>query len=1311
MSRAPVLLSLPNLCLATVLLPALVIGQRPTEPAVRSTTSAGVFTSFYANDVVRDRGSLEANGKRTGRWQQFWPNGQLAADGTYQAGERQGEWVWRDPYGRVLETVWCGDQRHGIQPAEALLVPLRVEDLRLGLVGTTTVGALIDRYAAAGDDAAGAAERAAVARTLAGAPPEAVGVPWTIAEGLPAPQRLRWLQLIVAMPMPETMPVEQLMAWRHEPACAAAATAVLEAWSRQFAAKWQPLIARDNKDGNRLSLLYQLGPKAFGALPELRRQLADGTLSLQIGSVIAAVQGLGPHTRLGPWIAALDHADDGHRAEAVLILLMQGPPSDQPVPAATIVRLLCDPCPAVAKGAALLAQRVPPPLSPEELDRARHSPHAFVRLVAADRFHVLGRDGEAEAIWREVAVSEPEAMSAFDGWMLLARHTQDPAAVRDLLLACLAKGNVLALLAVQIVAGDDERVIAALVEQALTRAWIRGDLLSASMRRQVEERLRHLLDDPTTSSPQRCSLFENLVQVAVDDAARRAVATRCLDHADVAVRQVAMRRAAWLGVAPDAAQWVRLLTDPTTRDEAATQLAHFPLPDGFDPTPYPVGAVVFATWADGQPARTAQLIERVLAADGAALDALLILKPDLRAFEARLPKPDASAHPFWRIRARELAELLPEFAAEWRVFEALQPLETRMICPPPGQHLRQRSLLLPVDAGLIAVVQRRLLDPLPERRAEALQVLVWLGTDGRPALPALRQALPGFTAADLAKLPDVVCAIAPEAAVELCEPLLAHQDAEVVTAAMLGPSRAVAGKIPGGGAFARKVAERLAAGDSQQPSAWFAVLGDAKVALAELREGLRQHPNSGALAAALRDLGPAADAAVPELIAALPHNAMAAQALAAALPPQHRFASLLPLLDTELAATVGWLLVGVPIDDPAMLMRIEQLADDDREPVRTQARQILVTSASESAVADQARLEALRQPQRGLPLIDAKQWLRLWPQLTAAERAPWLSQLAFQPPAVLPTELGDALAAALPGDTNGLVFMALVRCAPLHAKVLERVEALTSFWNATPNRPEHALPAMHVHALLCGWKTGDDTFRTAATPWLRRHPGALSSGLESLRVRTPDRALSVLELLELHERIAHPDGFATAAHRVRDPELAVRRAALRALVACGAESSWLRTMVDACLLERTWDEQFGPLEGLPALCAELAATAPSVDERCARIRTSCVDRPDEAAGAMALDVAAARQLLPELRQLLGMRRRDHLPALLQCLRGLGPDAAALLPALEPLAAIPWLHFEVAATARILRGEAPTERWSASSGPTAPGAVPRTPRWR
>ena len=133
-----------------------------------------------------------------------------------------------------------------------------------------------------------------------------------------------------------------------------------------------------------------------------------------------------------PWIAALDDAEDSRRADAVLILLMQGPPSDQPVPAATIVRLLSDPCPAVAKGAALLAQRVPPPLAPEELDRATRSPHAFVRLVAANRFHTLGRDGEAEAIWREVAVSEPEAMSAFDGWTQLARHPQDPAAVRDL---------------------------------------------------------------------------------------------------------------------------------------------------------------------------------------------------------------------------------------------------------------------------------------------------------------------------------------------------------------------------------------------------------------------------------------------------------------------------------------------------------------------------------------------------------------------------------------------------------------------------------------------------------------------------------------------------------------------------------------------------------------------------------------------------------------------------------------------------------------------------------------------------------------
>jgi hypothetical protein len=141
--------------LAACLLLPFASAQRPTDPPVRSATVGGVYTSFYANGAVRDRGPVDANGKRTGRWEQFWPNGRLGADGVYENGQKSGQWTRRDQYGRVIDTVWCGEKPTEFKQPGCMLLPLRVEDLRHGIVGMTTVGALIDRFAAARDDDAG----------------------------------------------------------------------------------------------------------------------------------------------------------------------------------------------------------------------------------------------------------------------------------------------------------------------------------------------------------------------------------------------------------------------------------------------------------------------------------------------------------------------------------------------------------------------------------------------------------------------------------------------------------------------------------------------------------------------------------------------------------------------------------------------------------------------------------------------------------------------------------------------------------------------------------------------------------------------------------------------------------------------------------------------------------------------------------------------------------------------------------------------------------------------------------------------------
>jgi len=148
-------------------------------------------------------------------------------------------------------------------------------------------------------------------------------------------------------------------------------------------------------------------------------------------------------------------------------------------------------------------------------------------------------------------------------------------------------------------------------------------------------------------------------------------------------------------------------------------------------------------------------------------------------------------------------------------------------------------------------------------------------------------------------------------------------------------------------------------------------------------------------------------------------------------------------------------------------------------------------------------------------------------------------------------------------------------------------------------------------------------------------------------------------------------------------------------------TKWLRGR----LFERTWEEQFGPLEGLPPVCAEIA-NVPSVAERAAALRRLFADQMSEAIAATAGDLAAARLLLPELRTALRPRWVERCPVVLGCLRRLGTDAKELLPDVEALAPIPWLHFEVEATARILRGEVEPER--AAQRPTERPTGPSTP---
>jgi hypothetical protein len=1125
-------------------------------------------------------------------------------------------------------------------------------------------------------------------------------VPFTIAAGLPPAQRIRWLRLIAAMPMPDTMPVAELLDWSHDAVCGPAATAVLEAWSRKFASQWEPLIAPGNQDQERYVRLHALGTKAFGARPELRRQLAEGSAQISIGQMLAAISGVGLRDPVAPWVAALDDADAGRRAEAIQILQTLAPTDQPSPPRPTVLRLLSDPCPAVARVAGWMTLCRKWELPADQLAELARNPSAAVRMLAANRLHELGRDADAETVWREVATSDPSAMGTYNGWDQLAEHTRDPVAVRELLLGALANGGILIVLALQRVAGEDPRVLEVLVEHAQKGPWIRGDLLSPGMKRAVQQRLTALLDDANTPAPQRGNLFQNLARLVPDKAAL----VRSLHHPDANVRQSVLPLAQWSGVAPSAAEWRELLGDPATREQAIRMLEWFPLPEDFDPTPYAVSAVVLAAWADGKPERIARLADRMFAGDRAALDALLRMRADLTPFAARFPRPRLWLPAFWYETLPRLLQL-PDLAAEWRIWQALQP---RLESCAPLPHSRHEGLL-PADAALIAAVQRRLGDPAG--RGEALQLMIWLGRDANALLPALRAALPTLTAAELATLPTVVCAIAPEAAVSLCEPLLDHADPQVAAAARMGPVPGQS-RIPGGGSIARKMAERLAAEPSFTQTTWFTVLADGIVALPELRAGLHDHPENASLAAAIRDLGPAADAALPELLAALPRNPLATQALHAVLSPKQRLEHLLPLLATEQADAIGPLLMDLHVDDPAALAMLERLADDPREQCSRHAGRLLAISESETPVADRARREVLRHPERGMPLMHARHYARLWPQLTDVERRSILAQQRMEP---LPPELADAIAAVVETDATGMAFLALMYGAPLHPVVLARVAAARMFWNPPPQQADYALPALHARALVNAWKNGDAAVRAAALPWLRREPEAAVKWVQ-LTTAMNEQRIEPLAMLELFEQLG-PTAVAYAWPWLDDPDLAVRRQAMRAVLASAPKADVLPGWLRGRLLERTWEEQFGPLEGLPPFCAEIAKVPP-VAERAADLRRLFPERITDAFTAIPADLSAARLLLPELRQMLSPRWVERCPVVLACLRRLGTDAAELLPDVEALAPIPLLHFEVATTARILRGEAEAEKAPQKPagpmgllGPIGPWMDPWLPRYR
>ncbi|MCA8977520.1 MAG: hypothetical protein KDC98_22545, partial [Planctomycetes bacterium] len=696
-----------------------------------------------------------------------------------------------------------------------------------------------------------------------------------------------------------------------------------------------------------------------------------------------------------------------------------------------------DPAPAVAAGAFdllsfLLFQH--PAMLDTELAALAAYTDARVRLIAANRLIARQRTAEAVAILQEVARTEPDRMVWFQGWELLATHTTDPTALRETLLAAIAAGQTQLLAPLQHVAGEDPRVLELLVETTRTNGYgLQADALSPTFVHRVRRRLLALLEDPATPLDQRQRLLANLSDR--DDDCGRAAVARCLGDADASLRLQALQRAAWCGCVPTAAEWQTLLADPITQNEARVRRSKFPLREDLDAVRFRGDAAIQACWAEGDPARIAELIERWFAGDVRAFTALTILRADLRHVEERVrSKPPVGL--FNRPQSGHdprLQAMLPEFAAEQRL-RALDPIS---LCPPMRPANWQRQALLPIDAGMLAVFQRRLLATADGPRGAALQVLPWLGADGRPLLATLEQVLPNLSAEQLVLVPAAVYAIAPDAVVRICEPLLEHTDASVVKAVIAGPLRRSstlatdAPQIRGGAAFAQRLAGLLAGAETRPGVTWFALLADGITALPALRQALREHPRSDLVARGIGDLGPAAVAAVPELVEAMGQNRSAALALVQILSPVERAALLVPLLATDRHFPAALALADLRIDGAETLAALEAVASGAAGDGTEAAKELLVRSASTSEFADTLRRQRFADASRAHHAVPLEHCFRLWPRLTAVERDYLLTHLEGSPGVYLPDAIAEALADRLESrGSDGTAFRALLFRAP-----------------------------------------------------------------------------------------------------------------------------------------------------------------------------------------------------------------------------------------------------------------------------------------
>lgn len=64
-----------------------------SETPMERTPVEEPFVAHYPGGQIKSQGTL-VDGKREGRWEEFWENGQLLMGGSFHLGERTGEWIF-----------------------------------------------------------------------------------------------------------------------------------------------------------------------------------------------------------------------------------------------------------------------------------------------------------------------------------------------------------------------------------------------------------------------------------------------------------------------------------------------------------------------------------------------------------------------------------------------------------------------------------------------------------------------------------------------------------------------------------------------------------------------------------------------------------------------------------------------------------------------------------------------------------------------------------------------------------------------------------------------------------------------------------------------------------------------------------------------------------------------------------------------------------------------------------------------------------------------------------------------------------------